>query len=196
MKYLSNTNAHKKSKLIFVGIIILFLFISCAQEQGDVDNSESWQTVFENRLPLLGHRNWILIVDKAFPLQNGNGIEVVYTNERLLPVLSHVLSKIENTDHVKPIIYTDKELEFLNPTLVSGVDTFKNKLNELIKNNRQTILHDSVFLKIDNASKLFRILVLKTDEIIPYSSVFLELDCKYWSAKKENKLRELMGATK
>jgi hypothetical protein len=45
---------------------------------------------------------------------------------------------------------------------------------------------------MDKAAKLFSITVLKTEEVIPYSSVFLELDCSYWGAEKEKKLRDLM----
>jgi hypothetical protein len=57
----------------------------------------------------------------------------------------------------------------------------------------QTILHDSVFTKIDEASKLFKILVLKTEGTIAYSSVFLNLDCKYWTAEKESSMRQAMS---
>ncbi|MHB8337415.1 MAG: sialate O-acetylesterase [Ignavibacteriaceae bacterium] len=34
----------------------------------DNRSPENWETTFDAQLPLLGHRNWILIVDKAFPL--------------------------------------------------------------------------------------------------------------------------------
>ena len=47
-------------------------------------------------------------------------------------------------------------------------------------------------LKIDKASKLFKTLVIKTNQVIPYSSVFIELDCDYWSRDKEKQLRQLM----
>jgi hypothetical protein len=29
-----------------------------------------WQAKLDHDLPLLGHRNWILIVDSAYPLQS------------------------------------------------------------------------------------------------------------------------------
>jgi len=47
-------------------------------------------------------------------------------------------------------------------------------------------------VKIAKASELFRIVVLKTEQVIPYSSVFLQLDCKYWPAENEKQLRESM----
>lgn len=53
----------------------------------------------------------------------------------------------------------------------------------------QTILHNSVFKKLDAESKLFKVLVIKTNEAIPYTSVFMQLDCAYWNTEKENQLR-------
>jgi len=32
----------------------------------------TWQEELERMLPLMGHRNWVLIVDKAFPLQGSS----------------------------------------------------------------------------------------------------------------------------
>jgi hypothetical protein len=46
---------------------------------------------------------------------------------------------------------------------------------------------------IDHASKLFKVMVLKTNETIPYSSVFIELDCKYWSGENEILLRDKLA---
>lgn len=153
----------------------------------------NWKTILEEQLPLLGHRNWILVVDKAFPAQNAPGIQVVNTGEELLPVLQHTLGQIGQSTHVKPIIYTDKELNFITPEQEAGIEAYRKSLNEILQGaETQTILHDSVFVKIDEASKLFKILVLKTEGVIAYSSVFLQLDCKYWPAENEQALRRAM----
>jgi len=169
---------------------------SCTNPSGQTTALESnnWETLLSEELPLLGHRNWILVVDKAFPAQNAPGIQVVNTCEELLPVLKYTLDQISQSTHVKPIIYTDKELNFITPELEPGIEPFKNSLQEVLKGaDVQTILHDSVFMKIDEASKLFKVLVLKTEGTIAYSSVFLNLDCKYWTGEKENALRQAMS---
>jgi D-ribose pyranose/furanose isomerase RbsD len=153
----------------------------------------SWKEQLNEELPLLGHRNWILVVDKAFPAQTASGIKVINTGESLQDVLQFTLQKIDRSLHVKPIIYTDKELEYLTPAMVSYIGEYKKQLQKTLNGVvPQTLLHDSVFVQIDKASKLFRVIVLKTEEIIPYSSVFLQLDCRYWSAEKEQQLREMM----
>lgn len=155
------------------------------------DSAESWKAQLNLQLPLLGHRNWILVVDKAFPAQNAAGIVTINTGEPLLPVLQYTLDQIKSSTHVKPLIFTDKELNYITVTQVPEIEKFKTKLFEIIpKEQAQTMLHDSVFVKIAKASELFRIVVLKTEQVIPYSSVFLQLDCKYWPAENEKQLRE------
>jgi len=155
---------------------------------------KSWQDQFNTELQLMGHRNWILVVDKAFPLQTAPGIEVINTGESLQDVLQFTLQKIDRSLHVKPIIYTDKELEYITPQMVPYIDNYKKQLQKNLKDIvPMTLLHDSVFVKIDKASRLFKVLVLKTEEIIPYSSVFLQLDCRYWAPEKEKGLRETMS---
>lgn len=150
-----------------------------------------WKKQFDEVLPLLGHRNWILVVDKAYPMQSASGIETIFTGEKLIPVLKHVLSSIEKEGHVNPIIYTDKELLFIKDDLSKGVDEFKTNLSSALKSFKvETIPHDDIFTKLDSASKLFNVLVLKTDCLMPYTSVFIELDCGYWSAEREKVLRD------
>ena len=38
-------------------------------------NPSSWQMKVQEELPLLGHRNWIVIVDSAYPLQTSRGLK-------------------------------------------------------------------------------------------------------------------------
>jgi hypothetical protein len=154
---------------------------------------KSWREQLNEELPLLGHRNWILVVDKAFPAQTASGIKVINTGESLQDVLQFTLQKIDRSLHVRPIVYTDKELAYITPAMVGYIDDYRKQLKKTLNGiETQTLLHDSVFVKIDKASKLFKVLVLKTDEVIPYSSVFLQLDCRYWSPEQERVLREAM----
>ena len=156
-----------------------------------------WKAALKKQLPYLGHRNWILIVDKAFPAQNAPGIQVVNTGKELLPVLEFTLNQIARSTHIKPIIYTDLELNFITLEQEPEIEQFRNRMSEILQGNDiQTIPHESVFEKIDEASKLFKVLVLKTEGTLAYSSVFLQLDCKYWSAEKESTLREAISKKK
>lgn len=163
------------------------------QKENLKDVSDNWEQAFNAKLPMLGHRNWILIVDKAFPEQNAAGMEYVYANEDLNTVLKKVLAQINLSGHVKPIVYRDKELGFINEEQAKGITQFKTGIANTLGNLPvQTMLHDSVFKKLDTESKLFKVLVIKTNEVIPYTSVFLQLDCAYWTKPKEDTLRNKM----
>ena len=75
--------------------MILLLFCgSCDFVTGKSTPTEkSWQEKFNAELPCLGHRNWILVVDKAFPAQTATGITVINTGESLQDVLQFTLQK-------------------------------------------------------------------------------------------------------
>lgn len=158
----------------------------------------TWQEELERMLPLMGHRNWVLIVDKAFPMQGSSQIKLVDTGEALPHVLDITLKAISNEEHIRPIIYTDKELEYLDELYCDGIRALRKELYKTIQSNTtgikiQTLLHNEVFAKLDAASKLFSVLVLKTETTLPYTSIFIEFDCKYWSEAQENELRKRMG---
>jgi len=179
-----------KSFLVFILLTVVILLSSC---QFNTIKSVSWQDEFQQKLPLLGHRNWVLVVDKAFPLQSAKGMTVINTGEQLPEVLQYVMGSISTSSHVKPIVFTDLEFAQISEDLSPGVDSLKKSLEVSLKNYPQnTLLHNNVFAKLDSASSLFEVLVLKTESTIPYSSVFIQLDCAYWSAEKEQKLRAKM----
>lgn len=148
----------------------------------------------KQQLPLLGHRNWILVVDKAYPLQSSEGIRYMDADEELPMVLESVLHILKSADHVRPIVYTDKELSVMTDDLSAGVESLKQKMSALFEGfDHRELLHDEVFAKLDQASKLFNVLVVKTNSLIPYTSVFIELDCGYWVPEKEKALRERLS---
>lgn len=160
------------------------------QTQG---NPMYWTQEFDRMLPLLGHRNWILVVDKAYPYQSAPGITTIDTKAPLTAVLEKVVADMKASSHVKPIFYTDQELGFITEAMAPGVESHRKELARILAGTQtQTLLHDSVFAKLAEASKLFNVVILKTEGTIAYSSVFIELDCAYWNADKETSLREKM----
>jgi hypothetical protein len=58
----------------------------------------------------------------------------------------------------------------------------------------QSLPHEEIISKLDQAGQTFRVLIIKTNLTIPYTSVFLQLDCAYWSAEAEQKLRGAMAS--
>jgi hypothetical protein len=155
--------------------------------------SNDWKTRVNESMPLLGHRNWILIVDSAYPLQSSPGVETIETNASHLDVLRYVLSAINSSIHVRPLLYMDKELPFVSDDDAPGASAYRTQITQILSEYTiESIPHERVIAQIDETSKQFHVLVLKTTMTIPYSSVFIRLDCKYWSADAEKRMRARM----
>lgn len=151
---------------------------------------EDWRSILRGRLPLFGHRNWIVIADAAYPAQTSPGIETVATGAGLIEVLRDVLAVLEAAPHVRPILHADRELAFVAEADAPGVTAFRESLAEALGGRRPDVIpHEKILEKLDAAGGMFRILLLKTNLTIPYTSIFIELDCGYWSADAEHRLR-------
>ncbi len=154
-----------------------------------------WRNAVAEAMPLLGHRNWILVVDSAYPLQASPGIQTLETQSGELDVVQYVLAAMDRSPHVRPLIYTDAELPFVSDDDAPGASTYRAQIGDLLHNySVESQPHDKLLATIDEASRQFHVLVLKTRMTVPYSSVFIQLDCKYWSADAEQRMRARMGA--
>ena len=150
----------------------------------------NWEDRLASLLPLYGHRNWIVIADSAYPAQSKPGIETLFTGCEHAEVLGAVLDAISSSIHVRANAFVDAELKLLTETDAPGVSVLRHELNQrLAAYNKHELMHERLIRRIDQAGILFRILILKTTLAIPYSSVFLELNCGYWSDNLETRLR-------
>lgn len=153
--------------------------------------SESWEYRFSRLLPLFGHRNWIVVADAAYPAQSNPGIETLFTGGDHSEVLGKVLAAIAASSHVRANIYLDAELPLVTEEDAPGVSTIRAEItSHLVEKNTHSLAHEQIIGRLDDAGKLFRILVLKSTLTIPYTSVFLELDCGYWNENAEKRLRD------
>ena len=155
--------------------------------------NSSWQRKLKKDISVYGHRNWIVVADSAYPKQSAPGIETIYTDGDQLEVLQTVLDALGDSPHVQPIIMVDAELKKVAEADAPGVDAYRKELFEMLKGQQvKGMPHEDIIKKLDKASEMFNILLLKTNLIIPYTSVFLELDCGYWDAEREAKLRSMI----
>jgi len=144
-------------------------------------------------MPLLGHRNWILVVDSAYPLQSSSGVETIETNADQIDVVRTVLDEIHGSIHVRPVITMDAELPFVPEQDAQGASAYRTQIRDVLHNYKiESLPHDKIIASIDETGKTFHVLVLKTNMTIPYTSIFIRLDCKYWSAEAEARLRAKM----
>jgi len=154
----------------------------------------AWQDVLRQRMPLLGHRNWIVIADAAYPAQCAPGVSMLLADGDPVDVIRQVLALIAASGHVKAKILVDRELEFVGEQDAPGIGAYRNQLRSLPRwADVQTLSHEEIIAALDRAAARFDVVILKTGMTIPYTSVFLELDCAYWNADSEARLRATMG---
>ncbi len=147
-----------------------------------------------SKLPKLGHRNWVVVVDAAYPLQTSPGIEMVTVNCPHLTAVAGVVTAIGKAKHVRPMVYLDQELKFVPESRTPGIGKFRNSLTKVLKGKDvSTLLHADIIAKLEDAGKSFKVLVIKTPHIQPYTSVFFQLECGYWSDSAEKELRQAMS---
>lgn len=153
-----------------------------------------WKAKVATAMPLLGHRNWILIVDSAYPLQSSPGVETIETNAGMFDVVDYVLKTVNNSIHVRPDIYMDAELPFVPDQDAPGASAYRAQIEKALYGYTvESILHDKIIATIGETGSQFHVLVLKTNLAIPYTSVFIRLDCKYWSTDAEKRMRAKMS---
>ena len=156
--------------------------------------SESWEFHLARLLPLFGHRNWIVVADAAYPAQSNPGIETLFTGCDHAEVLGKVLAAIAASSHVRANINLDAELKLVTEAAAPGVGALRSELTrQLAGQHTYALAHQQIIGRLDEAGKLFRILILKSTLTIPYTSVFLELDCGYWSEEAERRLRDVQA---
>ena len=158
--------------------------------------TSDWKTQLSDILPLFGHRNWIVVADSAYPAQSKPGIVTIVSGAEQLHVVQHVLDAVTACSHVRANVYADRELAFVPEIDAPGIEDYRKQLDAILHGTRiEYIPHDKIIAKLDQSAQVFSILLIKTEMTIPYTSVFFELDCGYWNADAEQRLRQLIEAS-
>jgi L-fucose mutarotase/ribose pyranase (RbsD/FucU family) len=158
-------------------------------------SDSGWRSILAARLPQFGHRNWIVVADSAYPAQSAQGIETVVSNADHFDVLRTVLRHLDNSKHVRPIVHLDRELQFVEDSDASGISSYREQLMALLDDRPiRRELHEQIIADLAQASQNFHVLIIKTNLTLPYTSVFLQLDCAYWSEDAERRLRQSLSS--
>jgi len=108
------------------------------------------------------------------------------TNATRIDVLQTVLKELTDSRHVKPVVYTDVELSFVEDDEAPGIELYRQQLRRLLAGHEAKTLRDEeIIAKLDQAGKMFCVLIIKTNPTLPHISVFRELDCAYCKAELE-----------
>jgi hypothetical protein len=110
------------------------LFAAAAAAQAP---QKTWRQTLDDRLRVYGHRNWIVVADSAYPLQS-NG----------------------NAPHLRPVVYTDKELGFVSEDDAVGIGAYRQLLTGLFEK----------YLPDQKIATIPHVLVVTTNMALPYST--------------------------
>lgn len=154
-----------------------------------------WERELHALLPLYGHRNWIVVADSAYPAQSKPGIETIVSGAGQVEVARRVLDAINASRHVRANIYLDRELVFVSEKDAPGVTAYRQQLEQMLGASAKQLPHEEIIAKLDHVSQVFRVLIIKTELAIPYTTVFFELCCAYWPGDAEDRMRQAMGAS-
>lgn len=178
-----------------MGALLLLLFLlTPVLSHAQSAKQEDWRAVLKRELPVMGHRNWIVVADSAYPAQTSAGVVTIYTGASQIETVQEVLKIMSTAKHVVPILYTDAELKSIPESLAPGIEKYRADLKKTLgKRPVKEVLHEELIGKLDEAGKTFKVIILKTNLTLPYTSVFFQLDCGYWGPEKERRLREAMG---
>ncbi len=154
----------------------------------------TWIEQMEKAIKAFGHRNWVLVADSAFPMLSSPGVTTLVTDADHIDALRCVIERINSYPHIRPIVHLDAELQHIEEQDAPGITTLRQQFNQLLNGlDVRREPHVELIRKVSDAAGSFQVLVLKTNITLPYTTVFIELDCGYWDEVKENRLRASMG---
>ena len=154
-----------------------------------------WDDEIMEQLPVLGHRNWIVVADSAYPAQVSPGVTTIYVGGEQLAAVRKVLKLIHDAPHVRPVAFTDSELRHVAEEDAPGISAYRRDLRAALGDTVSNQLpHEQIIAQLDKAGQTFRVVILKTDLTLPYTSVFIRLDAGYWSDAAEQRLRNKINA--
>lgn len=155
----------------------------------------TWKDAVNRQVGQLGYRNWIIIAEASFPAHSRHGFRQVTANVEIPEAVDYVLNALEMTQHVRPQVFLPREQRSVENDFAPGIDDMRKKTKDALHGHEVTELEQqSLLTLLEDASRSFDVLVIRTQTALPYSSVFLELQPGYWDADSESRLRDRMNA--
>lgn len=178
----------------FIYLLPLTLFLnSCVAEPQSTHTIAPWMNSIDNEVAALGASNWIIVTDASFPTPAQAGAHTIVSPVSLPQTLEQILQSIESTGHVKPRFYVTRESQTITEEYAPGIDAMRQQRDQALHGHEKQVLpHRSLDILKDSASKGFRVLLVKTQTTLPYTSVYIELESGYWDGDSESALRKKM----
>ncbi|MFT5882595.1 MAG: hypothetical protein ACI9FG_001099 [Crocinitomicaceae bacterium] len=170
--------------------LLTFVFLNCCAPVHS-DNQRTWIQQVDSEIAELGAYNWILITESAYPAPDRPGAHTLLSPYKLPRTLDSVLQSIESIGHVRPRIYLSRESAELNEDYAPGIDNHRSNLTKhLNERPTQSLSADSLESLMRSSKKGNRVLVVKSQTTLPYTTIYIELESGYWDGESETALRK------
>ncbi len=102
-----------------------------------------------------------------------------------------VLDLLEMQASLTPRIWVCNEMDAVTEELAPGIKEYRQEVNSLLSGRFCYHLDERIIsMQLADASQKYRVLYLKTNTQLPYSSIAIELDSGYWNPDAEAEIRQ------
>ncbi len=161
----------------------------CAQARAET--LERLRAQIAPELTRLGARNWIVIADPTLPVLAGAGVQVLPVEANNADTLREVLDQLELQAALVPRLWLSRELTAIPENRAPGIRRYTREMKNLIRGRFHYYIDQRfIDMQLAQAAAHYRVLYLKTNTHLPYSSIAIELDSGYWNSDAEAEIRQ------
>ncbi|MFC4995362.1 hypothetical protein [Rubritalea tangerina] len=170
-------------------LLLLPLLVACVPPK--TQQPGTWQETVDSEIATLGAYNWIVIAESAYPAPGRPEAHLLHSPTHVPATLNHVLQSIESQGHVAPRIYLPKEAFLVQESQAPGMNAYRNALKKSLDDRPSQMLTSRMLESLMKGSTSGnRVLIIKTQTALPYTSVYIELESGYWDGESESALRQ------
>lgn len=156
----------------------------------EVETLEQTRSTIAPQLQQLGARNWVVIADPTYPIPSGAGAVTVSVPSNTADTFREVLDQLELQASLTPRIWVSYELEAVPEERAPGISEYRKSVNSLLSGRFCYRVDERIVaMQLAEAAKQYRVLYIKTNTRLPYSTIAIELDSGYWNSDDETEIR-------
>lgn len=174
-------------------LTVAAMLASCQQNAGPtrIELIDQTRAAIDPQLQQLGARNWVVIADPTYPIPAGAGAVTMAVPSPTADTFREVLDLLELQASLTPRIWVCNEMEAVTEKLAPGMEEYRKDVNYLLSGRFCYRLDERIIsMQLADAAQKFRVLYIKTNTQLPYSTIAIELDSGYWNPDAEAEIRE------
>jgi len=155
----------------------------------------TFRQAMDRAMPNFGEGNMVVIADAAFPTMSHAGVSTVPMGVSSIEALKDVLASASAYGHIAPRVWVDRELMQLTDAQAPGIEQFKSRLNSAVGSVPidASLTQDDLRGRIREVAATHRVIVIKTPNRLPFSTLYVEFDHGHWTADQDSQLRSSMS---